>query len=58
VLDIALAIALGSWFHHIGVAVSVVLAEVFVAAATFLTLSRRRMNPWRTVAEPEEEMVA
>jgi polysaccharide transporter, PST family len=44
VLDIVLAVALGSWFHHIGVAVSVVLTEVFVAAATFLPLSRRGLS--------------
>ena len=49
VLDIALAVALGILFHQIGVAVSVVLAEVFVAAATFLTLSRRSLNPWRAL---------
>lgn len=58
VLDIALAVALGIRFHQIGVAVSVVLAEVFVAVATFFTLSRRRLNPWRAVAESEKEMAA
>ena len=53
VLDIVLAVALGIRFHQIGVAVSVVFAEVFVAAATFFTLSRRRLNPWRAVTEEE-----
>ncbi len=58
VLDIALAVALGSLFRHTGVAVSVVLAEVFVAGATFLTLSRRRLNPALAVSEPDKEMAA
>jgi PST family polysaccharide transporter len=53
VLDLVLALTLGLRFHQIGVGVSVVLAEVFVAAATFVTLSRRSLNPWRTFAEPE-----
>ena len=54
VLDIALAVALGNWFHQLGVAVAVVLAEVFIAGATHFTLSRRRLNPWGGVAEQEE----
>lgn len=58
VLDIALAVALGSWFHQIGVAVAVVLAEVFIAGATVFTLSRRGLNPWGGVAEQPEEAAA
>ena len=54
VLDIALALALGSWFHHIGVAVSVVLAELFVTSATTLVFRRRSLDPWRDLREPEE----
>ncbi|HEY1758326.1 MAG TPA: oligosaccharide flippase family protein [Bryobacteraceae bacterium] len=54
VLDLVLAVGLGMRFHQIGVAVGVVLAEVFVAAASFLALSRRRLNPWRGLGETEK----
>jgi polysaccharide transporter, PST family len=54
VLDIALAVTLGIRFHQIGVAVSVVVAEVFIAAATFITLSRRGLSPWRELPVAEE----
>lgn len=58
VLDIALAVTLGIRFHQTGVAVSVILAELFVAAATLAALLRRKLNPWRTIAEQETEMAA
>jgi hypothetical protein len=53
-VDLVLAVGLGIRFQQIGVAVSVVLAEVFIAVATFVVLSRRGLDPWRVVAEPRE----
>jgi PST family polysaccharide transporter len=56
VLNVVLSIVLGRLYQHMGVAVSVVLAEVFVIAATVIVLRRRHLDPWNAIPVREEEL--
>jgi PST family polysaccharide transporter len=47
VVNLAGALMLGRWYQGMGMAVSLVIAEAFVAVAAFAFLRRRRLEPWR-----------
>ncbi len=51
VVNVALSLALGAWLQHIGVALAIVVAEVYVTVAMEATLRRRSLAPWSEVAE-------
>ena len=58
VLDAALSLALGRLYHHLGVAASLVIVEVFVASAMFSVLRRKKLDFWGASPLETEEVVA
>jgi PST family polysaccharide transporter len=57
-LDMTLSLGLGRLYHHMGVAASLVIVEVFVTAATFLVLWHKGLIPWSTSPLRAEKAVA
>lgn len=51
VLNAALSLALGAWLQQVGVAVAIVVVEIAVAGAIWVTLRKRSAAPWREMAE-------
>jgi PST family polysaccharide transporter len=53
-LNLALALLLTPRYQQMGMAVSVVLAEILVTGSMVLLLRRRKLDPWSAVPEMEE----
>ena len=47
VVDIALVLALFRWQKALGMAWAVLLTEIFIVAAVFILLWRRKLNPFQ-----------
>jgi hypothetical protein len=46
VVNLAGALTLGRWYQPMGMAVSLVIAEMFVVVGAFLFLRSRGLEPW------------
>ena len=52
VLNVILAILLAPRFQHMGMAISVVIADIFVASVTLIILKKKSLDPWSSSRQP------